>query len=430
MTRSDRELLVLAPGHAPSPFRPVSRIRKADVEDPEHAIHMDFGNYTIGRLVDGRGSYDFQHREYAGVRRQIADRMRRLGYSTERFHELDRSIVRQMEYRRDGYEVDRYGKKYSWIAFFEMYGLRAGMGKIEDHSIRDPRPSDSDIDRSFPMAIPEWNPPRREIFETSPVVFEEWLAKGEIPDYESLLRMSEVDGHAGDWALLDASFHEGVQDGRELRGWVTSVFAPRRSVARLRAEVEAGRDLGDNGFPDLGADYYTFHGEVSWWVAYGSDVRRKDGRPRQLSDRAFSYFDRGWKPGIPVEDSCRRWAWESYHSQMNQVGTLVFPAPPIAVDLKLRVVGGSSDMIDANGKLATIYREAPGPGYGCHFLYMRRDLVEAYAQTRDLQFVQAVAGERTVSYRVIERGLRDSLSELFQSHVHRFSAVSGLDERS
>ena len=427
LTRSDRDLLVLGPGHAPSPFRPVSRIRKADVEDPEHAIHMDFGNYTIGRLVDGRGNYDFTHPEYASVRRQIADRMRRLGYSTERFNELDRSIVRQMEYRRDGHEVDRYGKKYSWIAFFEMYGLRAGMGKIDDHPIRDPRPSDSDIDPSFPIAIPEWSPPRRNIFETSPAVLEDWLAKGETPDYQGLLRISEVDGHAGDWLLLDASLHEGVQDGRELRGWVTSVFAPKRSVARLRAEVEAGRDLGDNGFPNLGADYYTFHGEVPWSLAYGSDVRRKDGRPRRLGDRAFSYFDRGWKPGIPVEDSCRRWAWESYHSQMNQVGSLVFPAPPIAVDLKLRVVGGSSDMIDENGKLATVYREAPGPGYGCHFLYMRRDLVEHYAQSRGLQLVQAVAGERSISHRVIERGLQDSLRALFQSNVHRFGAFTGLD---
>ena len=429
LTRSDRELLVLRPGQAPSPFRPVSRIRKSDVEAAEHAIHMDFGNYTIGRLVDGRGNYDFKHREYAGVRQQIADRMRLLGYSTERFSGLDRSIGHQREYPRS-HQLDRYGKKYSWIAFFEMYGLRAGSGKIADHPIRNPRPSDSDIDPSFPIAIPEWSPPRRDIFETSPAIFEDWLAKGEIPDYEGLLRMTEVDGHAGDWILLDAGLHEGVQDGRELRGWVTSVFAPRRSVARLRTEVDAGRDLSDNGFPDLGADYYTFHGEIPWSLAYGSDVRRNDGRPRRVSDRAFDYFDRGWKTGIPVEDSCRRWSWESYHSDLNQVGGLVFPAPPIAVELRLRVVHGSSDMVDENGKLATIYREAPGPGYGCHFLYVRRDLVEKYSQGRNLQLVQAVVGERTVSYRVVERGLRDSLTELFQSRVHRFSAVFGLDARS
>jgi hypothetical protein len=428
LTRSDRELLALAPGQAPSPFRSVSRIRKEDVADPEHAIHMDFGNYTMGRLVDDRGNYDFKHREYAGVRRQIADRMRRLGYSTERFNDLDIQIVRNMERRRNSHKVDRYGKKYSWIAFFEMYGMRCAMGKIDDHPLRYPRPSDSDVDPSFPDAIPKWDPPRRNIFDSSAVEIHKWLVSGEVPEYESLLRVSEVDGHAGDWVLLDASIHEGVDDGRELRGWVTSVFVPERSVFRLRAEVVAGRDLSDHGFPDLGADYYTYHGEIPWSLAYGSDVRTTRGLPKRVSDRAFDYFDRRWKRGIPVEDSCRRWAWESYHSELNQVDSVVFPAPPIAVALKLRVAGGSSDMISERGKVATIYRETPGPGFGSHFLYMRSDLVEKYAAIRGLRLVQAVAGERSISYRTIERGVRESVSEILRADLNRFGVVVGLDD--
>jgi hypothetical protein len=84
-------------------------------------------------------------------------------------------------------------------------------------------------------------------------------------------------------------------------------------------------------------------------------------------------------------------------------------------------------MLDVRGRLATIYREAPGPGYGCSFLYMRADLVEAYAEQHSLHLVQAVVGERTLSYRVTERGVRDSVRKLFQSGVHRFSGVAGLD---
>ncbi|WP_280830999.1 NACHT domain-containing protein [Mycolicibacterium frederiksbergense] len=424
---SDRELLVFGDGHAPSPFRPASRIRKADVEDPEHAINMDFGNYTIGRLVDGRGNYDFKHPEYGRVRRQIADRMRRLGYSTERFNVADRAIVNRNGRRREGEEVDRYGKKYSWIAFYEMYGFRAGLGKIADHRLAYPWPSDADIDPSFPQPTPTWKPPHRDAFEASPVAFEEWLTDGEDPDYASLLRLTEVDGNVDDWVLLDAHIHEGAPDGRELKGWVTSVFAPDSSLQRLREEIAEGRELHNDGFPNPGADYYTFHGEVPWSPAFGSDVRRKGGRPRRLNDRAFTYFDSGWKPGIPVEQSSRHWAWESYHSQMNQTGNVMFPAPPIATDLGLRVVGGSSDMVDERGALATIYRKAPGPGYGCSLLYIRGDLVRAYSERRSLHLVQAVVGERTLSYRVTERRLSDPLRRIFQSGVHRFSTVSGLD---
>lgn len=427
LKRSDRALLNPRPDQAPSPFRPASRIRKADVDDPEHAIHMDFGNYTIGRLVEGRWNYDYRHPEYARVRRQIADRIRRLGYSTERFDAADRAIVRRNEYRRAGDKVDRYGKKYSWIAFFEMYGLRAGSGKLPEDRAGYPRPSDADIDPSFPKATPTWTPPHRSIFETSPADFEEWLKAGEVPDYASLLRVTEVDGHVGDWILLDARLHEGVRDGRELRSWFTSVFAPERSLEPLRKEVEAGRERGNDAFPTPRTDYYTFHGEIPWSPAFGADVRRKNGSPKRLNDRAFAYFDDRWKSGIPVEDSSRLWGWESYHSQMNQTGSVMFPAPPIATELGLRVVGGSSDMRDPFGEVATIYREAPGPGFGCSFLYMRADLVEAYTTRRSLRLVQALVGERSIHFRLGERRLPENLRKLFQSGVHRFSVVTGLD---
>jgi hypothetical protein len=110
---------------------------------------------------------------------------------------------------------------------------------------------------------------------------------------------------------------------------------------------------------------------------------------------------------------------------LNQVGPVLFPAPSVSVALNLRVVGGSTDMVDRHG-IATVYREAPGPGYGSHFLYMRRDLIESYTKENKLHFVQAVAGERSVSYRNIQRGLPDSARTLFQAGHHRFGSVIGL----
>ena len=329
-------------------------------------------------------------------------------------------------YKRQGYQVDRYGKKYSWIAFFEMYGLRRAEGKFKDEYFHEPRPSDSDIDPSFPAETPKWNPPHDDVFAQSPVDLHEWIADGQTPDYASILRLPEVDGVVGDWVLLDAAMHEGKPDGREVRGWVTSVFVPPRSVEQMRKEVASGRELGDRGFPETGADYYTYHGEIPWSETYGSDVRNQRGVPKRLNDRAFDYFDSGWRRGIPVEDSCRRWAWEDHHSQLNQVGGVVVPAPPIAVALNLRVVGGSSDMRDQKGRLATIFRRADGPGFGSYFLYMRRDLVERYAAGRGLRLVQAVVSERNVSYKAMERGISDSLREIFQSRVQVSGQVVGL----
>lgn len=422
---ADRKLLTPDPARDPSPFRPARNIRKKDYEDADNAIHMDFGNYTMGSLFKNRRNYDDSHPGYKDIRKQIADRMRRLGYTSARFSDADRQIAHIAEYRRDGRKVDRYGKKYSWIAYFEMYGLRTACGDVADGRESYPRSADCDIDPSFPAAPKVWHGTDHATFESSPTGMEEWLPNGGDPGYERLVSLNDVDGERGDWVLLDANIHEGVSDGREIQAEVRSMFVPVRSVSKVEAEIAAGRDLFVDGFVDRGSDYYTFHGEVPWSRAYGSDVRNGSGSARRLNDRAFDYFSSGWRKGIAVESSVRSFSWEVHHSEMNQT-QVVFPAPPIAEFLDLRVVGGSSDMLDANGKLATIYRETPGPGFGSHFLYMRRDLIGRYLATRGLRLIHAVGGERSMNYRFMDRRMSDHTRALFQRHVSGFSRVIDL----
>ncbi len=83
-------------------------------------------------------------------------------------------------------------------------------------------------------------------------------------------------------------------------------------------------------------------------------------------------------------------------------------------------------MLDGGGKVATLFRRAEGPGFGSSFLYMRRDLVERYASRRNMRLVQAVVGERDLSYKSTRRGLSDSLRESFQRQINVSSRVVGL----
>jgi len=55
--------------HLPSPFPPAAEIDDADVIGAKSAIHMDFGNYTIGRLIRDRDNYNFKNTTYRNVRR-------------------------------------------------------------------------------------------------------------------------------------------------------------------------------------------------------------------------------------------------------------------------------------------------------------------------------------------------------------------------
>ena len=82
---------------------------------------MNFRNYTIGRLISNRQNYDFKNKEYKSVLKQVKWRILDLGYEPEKFKAIDNQISDRSFYREpegDMHKIDRYGKKYSWIAFF------------------------------------------------------------------------------------------------------------------------------------------------------------------------------------------------------------------------------------------------------------------------------------------------------------------------
>ena len=58
-------------------------------------LHMDFENYTLGRLVKDRRNYDSEHDEYKRVRANIFWRIYDLGYSLDSFGEIDKWLSRR-----------------------------------------------------------------------------------------------------------------------------------------------------------------------------------------------------------------------------------------------------------------------------------------------------------------------------------------------
>jgi len=164
---------------------------------------MDFGNYTIGRLIPDRGNYDYDQPVYREVRAQIDARIIDLGYTRARFETVDDAIGR--DYWRTGRfvkpRVDRYGKKHSWIAFFEMYGLRSDRGILPEWRAGE-RTSDVDIDPSFPEPPQEWQPPLPDLFASTPEDSRSWIANGPTPDYDHLFCIESFGEVLSPWVLL------------------------------------------------------------------------------------------------------------------------------------------------------------------------------------------------------------------------------------
>ncbi|HMQ05460.1 MAG TPA: hypothetical protein PKD26_16200 [Pyrinomonadaceae bacterium] len=279
------------PFDSPEPFPDPSTISDADVLGAEDAFRMDFSNYTIGGLISGRANYDSTHAEYAGVLRQIKWRVLNLGFDKETFDSIDSSIANMSYYRESANrseKIDRYGKKYSWIAYFEMRGARVDRGKYERLDGR-PRDANIDIDPSFPAISREWKPPLKNLFRSKYSAPKRWIRFGPTPSYEHLLSMDSVDGVSGPWTLLDGFVQE-VADGddpRQMFTFVRGLLMPKSSVNEFAKRYFAVNHPGSHQIADPYGDNYTFAGEIPWSKNFGLNIRTKNGKVRRHLVEAF-----------------------------------------------------------------------------------------------------------------------------------------------
>lgn len=410
--------------HLPSPFRPAEEVTDAEAASADRAMHMDFANYTLGRLVADRSNYDDKHVGYRNMRRQIAGRMADLGYTAPQFENIDNMIGRDSWYaEREGRtKVDRYGKKYSWIAFFEMYGIRFDAGLLSEY--RDVRPSDADIDPSFPEGAKSFQPALNDLFGSSPTDPRKWLSSGPTPNYQGLLQLQEIGGQIGPWVLLEGYLEETAPtDHRRVFTFLRGVLINRRSTTKIISAFNAIEYPGNHAIPEPLSDYYTYAGEIPWSKHFAADLREPGGEAKPDKRPAFSTHDgRRWLPGIAVEVPAFTFAWESYHSELNQVGGTIVPAPALSEKLGLINHRGEWDLYDQAGRRATAYREFKGPNdtIRSHLLYIRADLMKRYLSSR-LDLVWLVWGERNFNYMKFNSELvRDAF--VGHAHIHRYSS--------
>jgi hypothetical protein len=379
-----------------------------------------------------------------------------LGYRPEAFQQIDRSIGRESFYREQqdrAYKVDRYGKKYSWIAYFEVAGDLEDRGELPDR-FSGHRISDCDIDPSFPAALREWQPPMHALFESAYSSASAWAKDGPTPSYDHILKVSQVDGSSGPWVLLNGFIQESApNDSREAFSFVRALFVRPSEVPRFQSSFLDIEYPGNEAIPDPGSDYYTFAGEIPWSRRYAHWLRPKRGdvRPqiveafetskevsvRKRSDRLvwwelrqfipelgtrpffqittdhddpvdseadkriedaiarlpkYVYVQRFKQmPGIKIELPTYRYLWESYHSMENQIGSVDFVAPALCNTLGLRNRGNSADLVDPSGATASLYRVF-GSSLRSDVLYLREDLVRKYLDETGQVIVWVVWG--------------------------------------
>lgn len=383
------------------PFRAGVGPQWGELEDPNAGEYrdgndpfgLDFGNYTVGRLTPDRSNYDAQHPEYQRVVRQMRWRMAQLGYEFERFREVDQEIARSASLSRsDDNEnrTDRYGKKYAWIAFFEQYGMREDQGEL-DREWPDPRPSDVDIDPSFPGKGVECAFVPDDLLGDRALDLDEWLRDGPGPDLGPYLVLDELAGEAGPWVLLDGYVsQEDLGADRTFFAFPRGLLV-RRGVIGAFARLLADQPLGGRWISEIDQDHYLFAGEIPWSPLYpenGWTSFRLGGR-NDSPDAAPRDFD----VLLPV----RSFAWESYHTGTAGGGTVYVPARELAEPLGLWLRVPDWDWYDDTGRLSARWVRASLHGGHQYALFVRQEALQTALAATGTELVWGVWGERRVA---------------------------------
>jgi len=457
-----REVELIEPPYTSfrGPIPAASTIEDLDCSEADNAIHMDFENYTIGRLVTNRSNYDYEHSDYKKVKQQIKWRMLNLGYSKARFENLDRNISENSFYtggHNDGQKVDRYGKKYSWIAYFEVWGLRNDKA-FKDLSFDELRPSDVDIDPSFPSKPKTWNPNLNDVFSGAPTSVAGWVVSGPDPNYNHLLNLAKIDESGGPWVLLNGWINERApKDKRQVFAFLRGILIPKTEKRRLRSKVKNSSYPGNTRIADSPSDYYTYAGEIGRSPAFGRHLREKDNlrakrnieniyscsRHRKVRKKVeelspFEMFrvdtpipdgakfvevtEYEYVPGLDVELPEWTYAWENYHSITNDVTFARIPAPALCEELQMKSANGEWDLIDSSGAKGSVFRITDGdnPYEKGWALYLRRDLLQKYLLRHNLELAWIIWGEREFHHSVTEN-YRHILQPIYAVHknIHK-----------
>jgi hypothetical protein len=343
-------------------------------------LGMDFANYTLGRLVRNRGPYD-DTAEYKLVKKHIFWRIYNLGYSLQAFSNIDRQIARE-SWRQESSgrgigKTDRYGKKYSWIAFYELAGYRSDRGLLDN----DERLSDADIDPSFPEA-PIFPPVFQHSWITDEQSVREWLFSGYRPSVETKLVLTSIGDIQGPWVLLRGHVNRETND-KTIFAYFNGLLVSAHDASGAQ-EILASSHY--RNIPRVEEEHYSYAGEVPW-----ANTWRVQQYPESISLGEMK---------VKVVQPVRYYSWESYHSTENQLRGVPFPSRELGESLKLYTQIPSIVMAERGSSKIAMVTILWGDPYHNHesLLFIREDLLNSYLEKTAQSLVLFVWGERRGNY--------------------------------
>lgn len=366
----------------------------------------------------GRGPAMFN---LAWARRWVTWRAHDLGWSEALHHPFDREISTG----RNGHKVERIGKKYQWLATFELAARmddnleilpneeESGPSRLRDLDPSMLRDRTEDDGWRRPREGSFWAPYRPSIEAATPSEAIVWL-NSDAAMLDGPEHIEVVESNGRQWLVLT-----GFEIWEENREVVRSDAWRRIGCTIVRADdcqklldrLNGIHMTGNHDMPIAGADGYHMHlGEHAWaWPDRTDDGWIRDWRPNGGDWQA---------PGVDVRPPTAEYTAEAggYDHSISQNITLNLPASWLMAALDLRLSDGRSiEFRNAAGDVIFIDPSVDRAG-------RRVALVERIAfldllKREGLVAVWAVAGEKNVFGEIHSNGFggRRAFTRLFVS---------------
>ena len=408
-----------------------------EYRDSNYPFGFDFDNYTIGSMIPNRGNYDFRHPEYIKVKENMWWRIYNLGYSLQKFGEIDKEIARAKYFGQAVEEgkIDRYGKKYCWIAFYEIAGYRADKGLLNDWYIENGRISDIDIDPSFPEKPQKIEIIEKDYLKGGPKDLAKWIDKGPTPDISDYLILTKINDIEGPWVLLDGYIcQENYENGRGVFVFLRGLLINKKDIKKF-IKYKDNISVKNRALPEIEGDHYTFAGEIPWCETFPYTVY-----PTKIEIPISAKIVKMPKKEVnnlnmDVEIPIREFCWESYHSVVNPGQSFYVPSKEISTELGLHIEPQSFDMVDKEGRKASITLRWGDPWHTTHeLIYLRKDLLEKYLTKGNKELTWIIWGEREYRSKDNE-GLQEFAQEhksyqVYKSNIFLFSQIANRDDNA
>jgi hypothetical protein len=395
----------------PFPKMPRKRWKKMPVADDsltrsESPFRMDFANYTIGSLVKGRANYDNKHTEYQAVRDEMLWRVEDLGWNSTTFGSVDREIEADNSYSRSNRPtIERYGKKYSWIAFYEMAGERRDQGNLQ--SFGDYRFS-VDIDPFFPENIISNVSFDFDYLGSKETPTEAWVAHEELPSLDNLSCYSES-SNPSRWVLIEGYVSEQSRAlNRHFNLFVRSLFLSTTEKSTFESFLSSGNQID---WPEQISSHYVYSGEfyslASDTFETNSSINVVIGTENRVINVPYFVINGKKIEGgerireIPKyeEINCKvcsiNYSWTLSARQHPNV-SFEFLAPWVVEDLELTFDPTRLAYLDFHGEKAvlTVKQKDDVSGSTRELTFIRNDLLSKLGKTINMELVRKVSGER------------------------------------